>query len=611
MRSFCRWMLCATMAGLGTAFAMEPTVSVETVSTSVAGSGLRADWATGPVSMFPPMFALPSDRPLRAQRGPILEQLDVPVSYSANAPSFSKEVHYSRAPGTFNLIQRTLLTPISMNSQIAEPSTGGHARAWLETYNWYAAITVDNGLTRSYVNPDSVFPASPAAFASGVCCDQRGTQDATRDLVFWYMQYGQTFNGSNGVRLAMARGSADLAVNNWLYWNFVPADFGLTGVWLDFPHLQVSANYLYFTSNLFQIADDAFYGSVIVRVPLDELAAGVSINYRYLVSSRGSVMIIPGFGSIGNRPGVDFMSFANVVNSNTVEVTSWAESSTVLNHRTISGLASTALTGFVCTAPNGSNPCERADSRMQSGWINDTEIGLAWQSAALGGRTKPFTRVLVLNRSNLTVLSQLDIWSNDIAWLYPAFAVNARGHMIGTINLLGGSVHNNLVAIIRDDYTPDIGANGWEGYSIWSGDNSGASWGDYNGAAPHERYPNTWRGIGHSKSFSAANPVSFWVGRERDVQLPLTVTRSGSAAALGSVQSNVGGIACGSQCVATLLVGTQLVLTATAPANVGFAGWSGGCSGTAPCVLDMAAAASVDAQFVTLLPLLVDGFEGP
>ncbi len=541
----------------------------------------------------------------------MLEQLDLPISHSANAATAPRDLDHARAPGTFNLVQRTLLTPVLMHSEVAEPSMGGQARAWLETYNSYAAITLDNGLTRAYVDPDNVFATSPAEFGSGLCCDQRVAQDPTRDLVFWYLQYRQTFNGRNGVRLAMARGSADLAANSWLYYNFVPENFGLGAVWIDFPHLQVSANHLYFTSNLFQISDDAFYGSVIVRISLDELAAGGSINYRYLVSGRGSVMVIPGYGSIGNRPGVNFVHFANVVNSNTVEVTAWAENSNDLTHRTIGGLATTGLTDFVCTSPSGSNPCARTSSRMQSGWINDSEIGLAWSSSAVGSRTKPFTRILVLNRSNLAVLSQLDIWSNDIAWLYPAFAINARGHMVGTINLLGGDVHNSLVAVIRDDFTPDIMTNGWEGYTIWSGDRSGTAWGDYNGAAPHEHYPNTWRGIGHSRSFSQANPVSFWVGRERDVQLPVAVTRSGSAAALGSVQSNVGGIVCGNQCGATLLVGTQLVLTATTPADVGFAGWSGACSGLGPCALDIASAATVDAHFVTLGPLLVDGFEGP
>lgn len=589
----------------------EPVVSTESVVASASGTLARGQQASGPVSLFPPMFDITAERPVRQHRGPELPQLDLPITHSPNASSAVRELGPERAPGTFLLVRRDLLTPILMHSSIAEPSTGGHDRAWLETYNTYAAITLDNGLTRTYLDPDAVFPASPANFASGVCCDQRVTQDSTRDLVFWYLQYSRTFTGNNGVRLAMARGSADLGTNTWTYWNWEASNFGLSGVWIDFPHLQVSANHLYFTSNLFTTSDSTFYGSVIVRIPLDELAAGGAVNYRYLVSSRGSVLAIPGYGALGGRPGVTFMNFASVMTSNSIDVLSWAENSNDLNIRTISGLATTGLTGFTCAAPNGSDPCARANARMQSGWINDTEVGLAWQSAAIGGRTKPFTRVLVLNRSNLTVAAQLDIWSNDLAWLYPAFAVNERGHLVGTINLLGGILHNSVVAVIRDDFTPDIVANGWEGYTIWTGDDSTNSWGDYNGAAPHDRYTNTWRGIGHSRSVASRNPLSFWVGRERDVLLPLTVSRSGSAAASGFVQGSVGGIACGTQCGATLLVGTQVTLTASAPAGVLFSGWSGACSGFGPCSVDMATARNVDAAFITAPNLLVDGFESP
>lgn len=568
--------------------------------------------ARGPSTLFPPFFdirhASARGTPTE-QRGPALPQLDLPVRLSSNAASVSHDLGSVRAPGTFNLIRRTLLSPISMNSTIAEPSLAGQGRAILETYNTYAAISSDNGQTRSYIDPDNTFPLTPIEFSNGVCCDQRVAQDPTRDLVFWYMQYRQTVGGVNGVRLAMAQGSSDLATNTWTYWNFVPASFGLTGVWIDFPHLQVSANFLYFTSNLFRTSDNSFYGSVIVRVSLDELAASAPINFRYLVSGRGSVMIIPGYGAIGSRPGTNFMNFANVLTSNSIEVTAWPENSNDLNHRTITGLSTTQLTGFSCVAPTGDDPCLRANSRMQSGWLTDTEVGLAWHSAAVGARTKPFTRVLVLSRTNLTVITELDIWSNDVAWLYPAFAVNARGHVAGTINLLGGTVHNSLISVIRDDYTPDIATNGWEGYTIWSGDDSLDTWGDYNGAMAHERYSNTWLGMGHSKSFGFANPVSFWVGRERDVQLPLTVTRSGSAASSGMVQSDLGGVDCGSQCSTNLLVGTVVTLTASVPPNVGFAGWSGSCSGTGPCQLDMASAATVNAEFVALPPLLVDGFE--
>jgi hypothetical protein len=77
----------------------------------------------------------------------------------------------------------------------------------------------------------------------------------------------------------------------------------------------------------------------------------------------------------------------------------------------------------------------------------------------------------------------------------------------------------------------------------------------------------------------------------------------------GGVSSNPGGITCtrasGAQsgsCTASFTSGTTITLTATPAAGSAFAGWSGGCTGTGPCVVS--AAGSVTAHFATV-PALV------
>ena len=91
-----------------------------------------------------------------------------------------------------------------------------------------------------------MFPTA-GAFAAGFCCDQRVAQDPTRHLIFWQMQYnktGSTSTSTNGYRIAVAHGPASLATNTWQFHDFTPADFGLTGKWFDFPHLQAGTHYL-------------------------------------------------------------------------------------------------------------------------------------------------------------------------------------------------------------------------------------------------------------------------------------------------------------------------------------------------------------------------------
>ena len=75
----------------------------------------------------------------------------------------------------------------------------------------------------------------------------------------------------------------------------------------------------------------------------------------------------------------------------------------------------------------------------------------------------------------------------------------------------------------------------------------------------------------------------------------LRVAKDGSGT--GSVTSDPGSIACGPTCSAVFPAGTVVTLAASADAGMLFAGWSGACSGTGPCVITMDGAKAVTATF--------------
>ncbi len=77
----------------------------------------------------------------------------------------------------------------------------------------------------------------------------------------------------------------------------------------------------------------------------------------------------------------------------------------------------------------------------------------------------------------------------------------------------------------------------------------------------------------------------------------LSLSMSGSAA--GTVTFSPSGTTdvCTESCTSTFTIGRQVTLTARAPAGASFVGWSGDCSGTAPCQLTMAAVQNVTAEF--------------
>lgn len=74
----------------------------------------------------------------------------------------------------------------------------------------------------------------------------------------------------------------------------------------------------------------------------------------------------------------------------------------------------------------------------------------------------------------------------------------------------------------------------------------------------------------------------------------LAVTVSGS----GQVTSSPAGIACGSDCVETLVSGSTITLSATPANGAMFTGWGGDCSGSSPsCTLTMSASRAITGSF--------------
>jgi hypothetical protein len=170
------------------------------------------------------------------------------------------------------------------------------------------------------------------------------------------------------------------------------------------------------------------------------------------------------------------------------------------------------------------------DSRMQTGWVNSTELGFAWASSqnAGAGRPYPFARVAVLNpNAPATVLSQPDLWNTNFAYMYPALALNGRGHVGGAIDALGGSQGTNIASTLLGIVKDNFSGGGWGTVTIATS-NAGtpSRWGNYNGAAQHDQYPNTWLIGGKTQLGGTADANSrvhdAWIMRDRDDPFPFT-----------------------------------------------------------------------------------------
>lgn len=567
----------------------------------------KGQTAHGPVStVAPPEPNLPEEEE-DEQLGPPLIDDAIVIPPQQMVETAGDRLNVPMTPGSFSLLRdSTMAPPAGFSSSVNEPNVAGQGDGIFLTHNWYAEVSTNNGASFGTISPFTTFPNTPAAFSQGFCCDQRAAQDSSRNLVFWLMQWiknGSTATSTNGDRLAVAHGQAGLASNTWTTYDLTPGLFGLTGKWFDFPHLQASANYLYFTTNIFQTSGDAYYGALIVRIPLAQLDAGsaLTVDSFLVTGSYGSIMAINGAAAEGTRTGRTTMYFASVFTSTSLKVLTWPEANVAPTVSDVTGLATTTFATYVCTGPDGFDPCTRANARAQTGWITDSELGIMWTSAQSGAaRPYPYTRVAILNPATLAVTSQPDIFSLTSAWLYPAVALNERGHLGGTIDNLGGTAFPAIRALLRDDFSPNVVTSGWETFAITTG-NAGTTgrWGDYNGTMPHEKYPKTWLGTGHTQVGGTANGNStthnFWFGRERDTNPAVTVSPAGTGT--GTVTSSPAGISCGASCSASYVLGTTVTLTASPAVGSTFIGWSGACSGTGSCIVPVDDAKAVTATF--------------
>ena len=95
-----------------------------------------------------------------------------------------------------------------------------------------------------------------------------------------------------------------------------------------------------------------------------------------------------------------------------------------------------------CAGPDGKNWCGHHDGRIQSGFLTDDILGFMWTPSQGGSFPFPYTRVATVDTSNtLAAVDNIDIWSPDVAHMFPSASVNAEGQLGGTIMWGGGSTH--------------------------------------------------------------------------------------------------------------------------------------------------------------------------
>ena len=283
------------------------------------------------------------------------------------------------APSTFRYFRTSAQAPYSTRtSTIAETQAGNAGNVVFMTGNWFASYSTNGGATFSFVNPYTQFPSLDGGF----CCDQTAIYDRTRDLMIWQLQYSYSATTMKGsYRTAFARASA-VSTGGWCYYDWNPRSFGLgAGLWLDYPHVALSNNFVWYTANVYN-ASDAWQRTLIWRIPLNAVSTCSGFNFNYFV-------VADRFNFTPTQNAANVMYWGSHNNTGSIRIYRWDEASGTIFWNDVTITTWPKNLPYRCPGPDGLNWCGRApnDGRIQTGWVANGVIGFMW-NASQGSRLR-------------------------------------------------------------------------------------------------------------------------------------------------------------------------------------------------------------------------------
>jgi hypothetical protein len=399
----------------------------------------------------------------------------------------------------------TVATPFS--TVAADISGAESGSIVLATGNWYAAYSTDGGSTFTSVDPTTIFDNTADG---GFCCDQIVQYVPSIDRFVWLMQFTSGADGKNRLRIASASPEtvSSSKCTSWTYWDLTSDALGVITTaadaalakpihWLDYPNMSVGTNFLYISVDNVGSGGSSppTGGRIIVRIPLSEIAAGGTINFRYTDWAKSG----NAYASHVTQNTGDEAYWAGNKNNSTLQVFNWNENSTSYSWRDV-GVNNWPNGTLTSKAKDGNDWLTKASSFPLFGVIGATrrgnEVWFAWMASNGAGATGGFnfpnanTQVVKIDPSNnYKRIDQFAIWNNDYAFAYPALAVNGQNEVGIALGWGGTNDNANCAVGILGDFV------------VWYPEVSTASttrWGDYVTARQASPQTNLFAGFGYA-----------------------------------------------------------------------------------------------------------------
>jgi hypothetical protein len=411
------------------------------------------------------------------------------------------------APSTFTFFRNKARKPFSTGtSTIAETQAGTAGAVVFMTGNWFASYSNDGGKNFSFVNPYTQFPSLDGGF----CCDQTAIYSKPWNLMIWQLQYiysATTMKGSYRTAFATPSGATS---GGWCYYDWSPQSFGLAaGLWLDYPHVALSKNFVWYTANVYN-PSDSWQRTLIWRIPLSPVTTCGGFTYNYFVVSDR-------FNFTPTQNAGTTMYWGSHNSTASIRIYRWGETSGTIFWDDVAITTWPRNLPYQCAGPDGLNWCGRGpnDGRIETGWVAKGVIGFMWNASQGSGFTYPYIHVARFSASTRALINEPIIWHPSFAWQYPAIGVNGRGDIAGPAYWGGGSFYPTMVILIWDGFSSPPPP--WENYGVVTSGKGASAWGDWYSSRRHGSKVNTWIATGEAVLATGTVQARYvWFGREQD-----------------------------------------------------------------------------------------------
>jgi hypothetical protein len=392
-----------------------------------------------------------------------------------------------------------IATPMST---VAADISGAEAgNVVLASGNWYAAYSTDGGSHFTSVDPTTIFPNSADG---GFCCDQVIQYAPSVDRFIWLMQFSPGADGNSRIRIAAA--SPQDIINSkctaWTYWDLTNGAFGISAVKdntgpIDYPDMALGDAHLYISIDGRGTGNGT--GLLVVRVPLGEIQAGGTINFRFTTPSD-SASAYGGHLSQNIGDEVFWAGCGAPKDNGTMQVFSWAANSNTYFWRDVALNYNWPNGTISSVAKDGNDWLNKLNNFPKFGVTGATrrgnEVWFAWTGSSgdggHGGFSFPNPQVQVVKidvKNNYKLLEHFPIWNNDYAFAYPCLATNDRAEVGITLGWGGKNFYANSAVGILGDFV------------VWYpelSDRATTRWGDYVTARQASPQTGMFAGFGYA-----------------------------------------------------------------------------------------------------------------